>query len=251
MSGEVFLEKIQTVIKELAKEEISQIKKAATVMADSLEKERFVYLFGSGHSVLPCMDVFPRYGTFVGLQPITDNRLMWSNVAGIGGTRELLWIERQEGYVKEILKSFKMSKEDSIIIFSHGGVHAAPVEMALLCKEKGLKVIGITNKAYLKISKSNHSSGKRLGDIADIVIDNHAPVEDSMVEVENLKYKVAPASTITSIVISMSLVAETAKILTARGKKLDIFISPTAAGAEKDHNDKVYDAYMEKVYRKW
>lgn len=251
MSGELYLTLIQKIIKKLASEELLQIKKAATVMADSIEKERLVYLFGSGHSILPCMDIFPRYGTFVGLQPITDNRLMWSNVAGIGGTRELLWIERQEGYVKEILKSFNMSKEDSIIIFSHGGVNAAPVEMALLCKEKGLKIIGVTNKAYLKISKTNHSSGKRLGDIADIVIDNHAPIEDSMVKIKNLNQKVAPASTITSIAISMSLVAETAAILTVRGKKLDIFISPTVEEAEKNHNDKVYDSYMEKIYRKW
>ena len=105
-----------------------------------------------GSVELACLPVLALYGTFVGFQPITDSRLMWSSVVGSGGTRELLWIERQEGYVKEILKSYDMVKDDSIIIFSHGGVNAAPVEMALNCKDKGMKVIGITSAEYLKVS---------------------------------------------------------------------------------------------------
>jgi len=251
MSCEVYLEKIQGLLKKIENEQKENIEDAAKIMTDSIYKKRFVFLFGSGHSILPCMDIFPRYGTFVGFQPITDNRLMWSSVVGPGGTRELLWIERQEGYIKEILKSYNMTESDSIIIFSHGGVNAAPVEMALNCKDKGMKVIGITNIEYLKVSKSKHSSGKRLGDIADIVIDNCTPIEDALVEIKNLEYKVAPASTVTSIVISMSLVSETAKLLTERGMKLDIFISPTVENADSDHNNKVYEKYMENVYKKW
>ncbi len=251
MSCEVYLKKIQSLLKKLEKEQKENIKEAAKIMAGSIYKGRFVFLFGSGHSVLPCMDVFPRYGTFVGLQPITDSRLMWNSVVGSGGTRELLWIERQEGYVKEILKSYKMTKDDSIVVFSHGGINAAPVEMALICKSKGMKVIAITNVEYLKISKPKHSSGKRLGDISDVVIDNCAPVEDALVEIKNLDYKVAPASTVTGIVISMSLVSETAKLLTEKGVKLDVFISPTVESVEPDHNDKVYEKYMVNVYKKW
>jgi len=173
MSCEVYLEKIQSLLRKLENEQKENIKGAAKIMADSIYKKRFVFLFGSGHSILPCMDIFPRFGTFVGFQPITDSRLMWSSVTGSGGTREVLWIERQEGYVKEILKSYNMVKDDSIIIFSHSGVNAAPVEMALNCRDEGMKVIGITNAEYLKVSKPKHSSGKRLGDIADIVRFNH------------------------------------------------------------------------------
>lgn len=251
MSCEVYLEKIQNLLKKLENEQKENIKEAAKIMADSISKGRFVFIFGSGHSIIPCMDIFPRYGTFVGLQPITDNRLMWSNVVGSGGTRELLWIERQEGYVKEILKSYKMTKDDSIIVFSHGGVNAAPVEMALICKNKGMKVIAITNVEYLKVSKPSHSSRKRLGDIGDVVIDNCAPIEDALVKIEGLDYKVAPASTVTGIVISMSLVSETAKLLTEKGVKLDVFISPAVENVEPDHNNKVYEKYMENVYKKW
>jgi len=251
MSCEVYLEKIQSLLRKLENEQKENIKEAAKIMADSISKGRFVFLFGSGHSIIPCMDIFPRYGTFVGLQPITDNRLMWSSVVGSGGTRELLWIERQEGYVKEILKSYKMTKDDSIIVFSHGGVNAAPVEMALICKNKGMKVIAITNVENLKVSKPSHSSCKRLGDIGDVVIDNCAPIEDALVKIEGLDYKVAPASTVTGIVISMSLVSETAKLLTEKGVKLDVFISPTVENVEPDHNNKVYEKYMENVYKKW
>jgi len=249
MSCEVYLEKLQKVIKKVEDTQVESIKEAANIMADSILKKRIVFLFGSGHSILPCMDIFPRYGTFVGLQPITDNRLMWSSVAGIGGTRELLWIERQEGYVKELLKSFNMTKDDSIIIVSHGGVNAAAIEVALYAKEKGLNVIALTNEEFLKISKTNHSSGKRLGDIADVVIGNCAPVEDTLVKIEGLEQKVSPVSTITCITITMALVAEAAKILTEKGIKLDVFVSPTTG--DTNHNAKVYDAYMKKVYKKW
>jgi len=251
MSSKVYLQKIQGLIKKIEENELKNIKQASEVMADSIYKNRIVYLFGSGHSILPCMDIFPRYGSFVGFQPITDNRLMWSSVVASGGSRELLWIERQEGYVKEVLKSYNMKNGDSIIVFSHGGLNAAPVEVALICKRKGLKVIAVTNKDYLNVSKATHSSGKRLGDIADIVIDNCAPISDSMIEIEGLQYPVAPASTVTAITISMSLVSETAKILTKRGKKLDVFISPTVKDAKQDHNEKIYEKYMEKVYKKW
>jgi len=251
MSCDVYLEKIQSLLKKLEKEQKENIKEAAKIMAGSIYKESFVFLFGSGHSILPCMDIFPRYGAFVGLQPITDSRLMWSSVVGPGGTRELLWIERQEGYVKEVLKSYDMIKDDSIIIFSHGGVNAAPVEMALICKSKGMKVIAITNMEYFKVSKPVHSSCKRLGDIGDVVIDNCTPIEDSLVKIEGLDYKVAPGSTVTDIVISMSLVSETAKLLTEMGIKLDVFVSPTVKDADPHHNEKVYEKYMEKVYKKW
>jgi len=249
MSSKVYLEKLQEAIKKIEYTQMDNIKEAANIMSDSILKGRIVFLFGSGHSILPCMDIFPRYGTFVGLQPITDNRLMWSSVVGIGGTRELLWIERQEGYVKELLKSFNMTKDDSIIVLSHGGVNAAAIEVALHAKEKDLKVIAITNEEFLKTSRTSHSSGKRLGDIADIVIGNCAPPEDTMVKIEGLEQKVSPASTITCITITMSLVAEAAKILTERGVKLDVFVSPTTG--DREHNAKVYDAYMKKVYKKW
>ena len=71
--------------------------------ADTLAEGGLVHLFGSGHSVLPCQEAFPRYGSYVGFNPLTDPRLMWHDVLGTGGVRELLWLERTEGYIAKFL----------------------------------------------------------------------------------------------------------------------------------------------------
>lgn len=110
---------------------------ASSLMAASIVEGGLVHLFGSGHSVIPVMDSFPRYGSFVGLNPLTDPRLMWHNVLGPGGVRELLWLERTEGYVANFLANRPILRGDVLIVFSHGGRNAAPVEAARFAQERG------------------------------------------------------------------------------------------------------------------
>lgn len=246
-----YLVEIQEIMKKIEKEQTENIKKAAEIMADAIYNGKIVYLFGSAHSMIPALDCFPRWGSYVGFEPIVDLRLMWNGALGQFGAPQVLFLERQEGYAKEILKSYKMGEGDCIIVFSHGGVNAAPVEMALNCKNKGLKVIAVTSLDNYKVAKSYHSTGKKLGDIADIVIDNGAPKGDALIEVEGVNGRVGGVSTATAIIITMSLQVETAKILTKKGMKLNVFISPTVKGGlGLEHNDGVYKEYETKIYRK-
>ena len=119
---------------------------ASSLMAGSIMKGGLVHLFGSGHSVIPVMDSFPRYGSFVGLNPLTDPRLMWHNVLGPGGVRELLWLERTEGYVANFLANCPIRAGDVVIVFSHGGRNAAPVEAARFARRGG----GICNRGHFE-----------------------------------------------------------------------------------------------------
>jgi uncharacterized phosphosugar-binding protein len=250
MSAALYLTKIQELIAELGKNSLSDIEKAAGYMADSIAAGRAVYYFGSGHSVLPALDVFPRYGSFVGLQPIHDTRLMWSNVIGPGGTPELLWIEKQEGYVKNVLDSYVLDPRDTMIVISHGGLNAAGIETAQIAKAHGLKVVAITSMQNYKVNKARHSSGQKLADVADVVIDNGAAPEDSLIRLEGWEEPVAASSTVTVLCISMALVAHTASLLAARGIHVPTFVSPNVL-ADPDHNKKVYDLYKEfrrKIY---
>lgn len=250
MSASLYLTKIQELIGELAKNSLTDIEKAAGYMADSISAGRAVYYFGSGHSVLPALDVFPRYGSFVGLQPIHDTRLMWSNVIGPGGTPELLWLEKQEGYVKNVLDSYVLDPRDTMIVVSHGGLNAAGIETAMIAKEHGLKVVAITSLQNYKINKARHSSGQKLADVADVVIDNGAAPEDSLIYLDGWKEPVAASSTVTVMCISMALVAQTASLLAARGIHVPTFVSPNVL-PDPDHNKKVYDMYKEfrrKIY---
>ena len=247
MSATKYYEKISAVLAAIHSTQQSQIEKAGEMMADSIAAGNRVYLFGSGHSVIPVMDIFPRYGSFVGFFPLYDPRLMWSNVIGPGGARELLWIETREGYAEVFLQSYDLRPGDVMTVFSHGGLNAAPIEAASYAKKKGLKVVSVSSLANAKASKARHSTGKKLPDIADIAIDNCVAAEDALVEVGNPE-KIAAGSTMAVIFVAMSLVAETGARLTKKGIKLRTFVSPNVPGIEKDHNQKVFEAFTEAWY---
>jgi uncharacterized phosphosugar-binding protein len=249
MSAQNYYERITEVLGNIHATQLATIKKAASAMAASIGNHNRVYLFGSGHSVIPVLDIFPRYGSFVGFFPLYDPRLMWFNVVGPGGARELLWLERTEGYAKVFLQSYPLERGDCMLVFSHGGLNAAPIEVALEAKSKGLTVITVSSHANRKIAKPAHSSGKVLADVADIAIDNCVPPEDSLVDVGRLE-KVAAGSTMAAVFIAMSLVAETGAQLAAAGGEPVTFVSPNVPGVEKNHNQHVFEIFTEQLFRR-
>jgi uncharacterized phosphosugar-binding protein len=218
-------------------------------MANVIAGNGRVYLFGSGHSVIPVMDVFPRYGSFVGFYPLYDPRLMWSNVIGPQGARELLWLERREGYIAQFLQSFPFGPQDCLVVFSHGGLNAAPIEAALYARERGAKVVSVSSLANLRHARRGHASGKALPDVADIAIDNCVEPEDALVDVGR-REKVGAGSTIAAVAIAMAMVAETGARLAAAGHSLHTFVSPNIEGVSPDHNFRVFDEYARRWYER-
>lgn len=249
MSADQYLERITEIIQKIRSREMEKIKAAAAAMAESIARDGRVYLFGSGHSVIPVMDIFPRYGSYVGFFPLYDPRLMWSNVIGPGGARELLWLERQQGYAEVFLQSYPLEPRDCMLVFSHGGLNTAPIEVALKAKSKGLTVISVSSMENARNAERTHPTGKMLPDVADIAIDNCVPPEDSLVDVGQLE-KVAAGSTVAAVSIAMSLVAETASILAAEGGVPPTFVSPNVEGVGKDHLAHVYQAFTEFYFRR-
>jgi len=242
MSAEDYLSRISRIISIIRQTQKTTIEQAADAFARSLQAGGRVYLFGSGHSVIPVLDIFPRYGSFVGFYPIYDPRLMWFNVVGPGGARELLWLERHEGYVSVVLESYQLEPRDSILIFSHGGLNAAPVEMAMEAKNKGLTVVSVSSHQNHRQAQAAHSSGKKLADVSDIAIDNCVPPEDALVCVEGMREKFAAGSTVAAISIAMALVAETGERLVKSGTRPPTFVSPNV-GLPADHNQQVFQEY--------
>lgn len=248
MANLEYISKVSGVIEKIDAEQAANIKAAAKLCAEAINSGKLVHLFGSGHSVLPVQDVFPRYGGVVGWHPCMDPRLMWNNVIGPGGARELLWIERQEGYIKNFLQSYNFQEGEVMIVFSHGGNNAAPIECAMYAKEHGLKVIGVTSGDNYKVAKPNHSSGKMLGDVADIMIDNCCPLEDALVPIPGYYQKVGASSTVAVITIAQSIASETALLLEKMGHKMYIFVSPNVVEIPKEYMHEVYAAYTELVF---
>ncbi|HON87327.1 MAG TPA: SIS domain-containing protein [Bacillota bacterium] len=249
MAKIAYLHKADKLINRIQETQQDAIVEASRLMANSIASGKVVHLFGSGHSVIPVMDIFPRYGSYVGFNPLMDPRLMWSSVVGPGGARELLWLEREEGYIRNFLQSFVFDPEDTMVVFSHGGLNAAPIEVALFAKEQGMRIIAITSRANYRIASATHSSGKKLGDLADVLIDNCVPLEDAMVSIDGLDEPVGAGSTLAVVAISMSLVSETARLLVADGKSLSVFVSPNVEGIGPDHNASVFEEFEAKICR--
>lgn len=223
------------------------VRKVVAKAAETIANNHWVRLFGSGHSVLPIQDCFPRYGGYVGFYPIMDPRLMWTAVSGPGGAEELLWLERQENYMNVFLRHNRWAREDMLIVVSHGGQNAAPVEVALAGKEAGLMVVAITSEQNHLTKPAIHSSGKKIGDIADITLFNGASSEDAVVSVPGVSGKVGGVSTLASIAIMQVIVSETALELARQGYRVKPFAAPNVEGISPRHNEEVYEEFRARL----
>lgn len=219
----------------------------AAKCADTLAGKGLIHLFGSGHSVIPTLEAFPRYGSFVGLYPLNDPRLMWHNVLGPGGVRELLWLERTEGYIDKFLGHEPLAEGDVLVVYSHSGKNAAGIDAALYAKERGLFVVAVTASSSLS-SPGSHSSGKRLPEVADAVIDTCVPVEDAIVSVDGWDRPLGGSSTVVASIVSHEIITRTGAILAERGIVLPTFVSPTVAGATVSSNDEVFAEHERYVH---
>lgn len=230
------------------------LEKAATICADSIGQEGLVHLFGTGHSRIPIEEMFPRHGSFPGFHPMVELSLTFHNpVVGSNGQRQAMYLEHVEGLGKMILRNFVFDQRDSFIIFSNSGVNEVVVEMALEVKKMNLPVICVVSVDHCEYSAAKHSSGKKLIDVADVVLDNGTPGGDAMVTIDGLEDPVGPGSTIGGAAIVNALKCMIADKLTRMGKPPIVLSSGFFIGAEasKERFDVCYDDYrrrMRKVF---
>lgn len=225
--------------------QMEQIMKAATIMADTIEKERWVHTFGCGHATLPIEEMYPRIGGFVGFHPMIELPLtFFTNIVGGMSVQQFVFLERVEGYGREIMKGWNFDENDCMWIFSHTGINAVNIDVALEAREKGMKVIVYGSAAEAEGKKTRHSSGKTLFELADIVVDTCVPVNDASVPLKNHMDKVGPVSTMGFITTVWMTVTTVAEILAERGVKLYIHPSHNIPGDTTAH-DRLNDALGE------
>lgn len=226
-----WLKNARDVMSNIEDSQLENIKKAATVMADSIQAGRMVHTFGCGHATIPVEEMYPRIGGFVGFHPICELPMtFFTGITGQMGIHQFLYLERAEGYANAIMKAYDFDKRDTMWIFSHTGINIVNIEMALKAKELGMKVIVFGSAAQTKGKKSRHSSGKTLFEIADIVVDSCAPLVDASVTLKNHQDKVGPVSTVAFITLVWMTVTTVAEILADRGVKLYIHPSHNVPG---------------------
>ena len=249
MSARAYQKRISGVLEKIWKTQLGNIEKTSRAMADTIAKGGLVHMFGSGHSVLPVQDMFPRYGSYPGFRPLMDMRLMWTNVIGSGGAKGLLWLERREGYAQVLFENEPIRKGDVMLVFSHGGLNAVGIEVLMESKKRGLTTIAVTSMDNYSKRATVHSSGKKLADLADIVIDNCTPAEDALVKIEGWKAPVAAGSTVAFVTIAMSIVAQVARNLAAKGQTPPVFVSPNVLTVPPNQMNRVYDEYERRLKR--
>jgi uncharacterized phosphosugar-binding protein len=248
MAISAYLSAVRKLVDSIESEQGKAIGETAEMMANSILEGGFVHFFGSGHSVIPVMDAFPRYGSFLGLNALMEPRLMWGSITGPSSAPGLLLIERKENFVVDgFLRYQPVKKGDVMVIYSHGGLNAAPVEAALFGKSRGVNVVAVTSESNQQLAKATHSSGRKLIDIADILIDNCVPPEDAVVELKGIRAKVGAISTVAAVVITMCMISETAEILNERGYDLRIFVSPNVEGYGVSHNLEIFDEHNKRI----
>src|ERR1700729_726868 len=171
------------------------IDRAAEACAESIAADKLVFSFGTGHGSLPALEMFPRTGTIVGFRPIVESTMIsFHRVWGDMGARQYRFIHAVEGYGKAILKSHQLDPADTMVLFSHSGVNAVILDIALEAKAKGMKVVAVTSLEHSSASPSRHSSGKKLYEIADIAIDTGAGLADATIRIDGLEAPVGANS---------------------------------------------------------
>ena len=220
------------------------IDRAAEACAASIAADKLVFSFGTGHGALPALEMFPRTGTIVGFRPIVESTMIsFHHVWGDMGARQYRFIHAVEGYGEAILRSHQLDPQDSIVLFSHSGVNAVILDIALGAKAKGLTVIGVTSLPHSSASPSRHSSGRRLFEVADVVIDTGASLADASLRIDGLEAPVGANSTSLTIAIAHALVSATAEKLVRRGIEPLVMVNPNTAGKQAANaaNDRNYD----------
>ena len=233
-----------------AREQDALIQRAADMFAETILRGQMVHVFASGHSRIMVEEMWPRYGSFPGFNPIVELSLTFHNlVVGANGQRQAMFLENVSGFAERILRNFDLKNGDSALVISSSGCNVVPVEIAEEFQKRGVKVVALISQQHSEASTSRHREGRKLQDFADIVLDTGAPVGDAMVKIEGLDTPVAPGSTVGGCLIVNSIKAEVAERLTKAGHPPKVLTATAVCGAEKATElfEAAYDEHARRI----
>jgi uncharacterized phosphosugar-binding protein len=245
-----YINEAKAILERIEGTQMDALENAAEICAQAIAGDGLVHLFGTGHSRIFIEEMFPRHGSFPGFHPIVELSLTFHNlVVGSNGQRQAMFLEHVEGFGQVILRNFVFSKPDCFLLFSNSGINEVVVDVAIEAKRQNLPVIAVVSVEHCNASAALHSSGKKLTDLADIVIDNCTPAGDALVHVANLEDPVGPGSTIGAATVTNALKCRIAEKLTALGKPPLVLTSSYFIGSEasKKRFDDCYDDYRDRV----
>jgi uncharacterized phosphosugar-binding protein len=231
--AEQYLQRCHALV-EGAAAQLPAIRTAADWFAASILAGRMVHVFASGHSRIMVEEMWPRYGSFPGFNPMVELSLTFHNpVVGSNGQRQAMFLENVSGFAERILRNFDVTPEDAALVISSSGCNVVPIEMAEGFRARAVRVVSIVSLRHSVRSPSHHPAGRRLQDVSDLVLDTGAPPGDAMVSIEGLDTPVSPGSTVGGCILINAIKAEVADRLTRAGQPPTVLTGGAIVGAAR------------------
>jgi uncharacterized phosphosugar-binding protein len=245
-----YLDAVRRAFDAIEQSQLEAIRAAGRRFADTILAGRLVHVFGTGHSRMAVEEMFPRYGSFPGFHPIVELSMTYHNpVVGANGQRQAMFLENVQGFGPVMWRNFVTDAGDSLLAISTSGCNAVTVDVAIEAKRLGMFVVALTSMAHSASSTSKHESGQKLHEVADVVLDQHAPAGDASVWIEQLPTPVAPISSVTGCAVVNLIKAEVARLLTEAGSPPKVLTAACHLGAERAQAlfEETYDDYRKRI----
>ncbi len=245
-----YLDAVRKAIDAIQNTQLDAIRTAADWFSESILANRLVHVFGTGHSRMAVEEMFPRYGSFPGFHPIVELSMTYHNpVVGANGQRQAMFLENVQGFGPVLWRNFVTDPKDCLLAISTSGCNAVTIDVALEAKRRGIRVVALTSLAHAQVSNSRHAGGRKLHEVADLVLDQQAPEGDSAVWVEGLETPVAPVSSVSGCTIINLLKAEVARRLTEAGQPPKVLTAACHLGTDRarDLFEATYDDYRQRI----
>jgi len=240
-----YFAEITKIAETIEKTQEGNIQRASSLIGNTIENDGIIHTFGVGHSHIVAEDVFWRAGTLANVHAILEPSMTGHTEITKSGD-----MEKIEGTGSIILDYHRVSPGDVLIIISNSGNNAAPIDVAREGQKRGIKVIAITSVEYSNFLNPLHSSGKKLKDFADVVIDNCCPIGDAVIKFEDFETKVGPTSTIAGSYILNALLVQAVEDTLEKGKTPDVYFNGSLsanAPRVKEHNQNLIDKYFSRI----
>ncbi|MEN6372476.1 MAG: SIS domain-containing protein [Armatimonadota bacterium] len=226
-----YQEKALGVLQKIAATQSEPIQYAARIVAEHIANNGILYLLGSGHSLITALEAHGRAGGMVPIDIIFD--------------KTFGKIERLPGYAELLLKQYDVDN-GVVVVISNSGRNPLPIEVALESKKRGAKVIALTSLSHSKFVTSRHPSGKRLFEIADVVVDNCCEPGDAIVEIEGVRGKVGATSSVACTFIINSILVQATENIAKMGVTPPVLISANLDGSD-EYNDALRAKYKGRI----
>jgi predicted NBD/HSP70 family sugar kinase/uncharacterized phosphosugar-binding protein len=247
--GDAYLARARSLV-DVVSAQLPAIRQAAEWFAETIAGGRMVHVFGAGHSRMLVEEMWPRYGSFPGFNPIVELSLTYHNpVVGPNGQRQAMFLENVPGLAERILRNFDLRREDSALVASSSGAGVVAVEMAEGFRRRGIRVVAIVSRAHAEATETRHPRGVRLLEVADLVLDTGAPRGDAMVTIPGLDTPVAPGSTVGGALVVNVLKAEVAARLVEKGHPPRVLTAAAVVGRERSEAlfESAYDEHARRL----